>query len=299
MDFQRLEFFLRIVDAGSLSAAAQVVHLTQPALSRNLKLLEEELDTELFERRGRGLVLTPAGRALVPRARWLLREAKEVARAVSRTAELGYFDVRIGTVDSVATYLFPPLVPTLRAAFPELDVKLTTARTAELLKRLREQTLDLAMVAWSGPPEGFPATRLGRYDLQYRGRADRFPELALAKTEAEVRRFPLVEIEPLPGQPTMIPDAAPSFAVANSLASVKALVLAGFGVGALLHFMLSPAEGTELAKADIPHDPDCALFLVRGPSWEGEEEARIEAQLAEAVRARLAEAAPAPALKGH
>ncbi len=111
MDLDRLRVFLQIVDSGSMSAAARVVHLTQPALSRTLKLLEDEVGVQLFDRRGRALVLTAGGRALVPRGRALLAESERVAREVGRSAQRSYFDVRLGTVDSVATYLLPELVP--------------------------------------------------------------------------------------------------------------------------------------------------------------------------------------------
>ena len=110
MDLDRLHIFVKIVDAGSMSAASRLVHLTQPALSRNLRLLEEELATDLFDRVGRRLVLTPAGRALLPRARALLAQASTVARDIERIAGRQYFDLRVGTVDSVATFLFQYLV---------------------------------------------------------------------------------------------------------------------------------------------------------------------------------------------
>src|SRR2546430_343915 len=104
MDLDRLNLFLKIVDLGSMSEAARAVHLTQPALSRSLRQLEEEVGAELFDRRGRHLVLTAAGRALVPRARALLAASEQARIEVSRSAERAYFDVRLGTVDSVATF---------------------------------------------------------------------------------------------------------------------------------------------------------------------------------------------------
>ena len=101
MNLDRLEVFLRIVETGSMGAASRVLHLTQPALSHSLKLLEEELGTPLFERQGRGLVLTAAGRALEPRARALLESAQAIARDVGRTAAQRYHDLRIGTVEKI------------------------------------------------------------------------------------------------------------------------------------------------------------------------------------------------------
>ncbi len=291
MNLDRLEVFLRIVETGSMGAASRVLHLTQPALSHSLRLLEDELGTPLFDRRGRGLVLTAAGRALEPRARALLEAAQQLARDVGRTAAQRYHDLRIGTVDSVATFLLPRVLAPVRRAFPELAIKLTTARTLELLRRVATSELDCAIVAWSGPPDGVArAERLGPYTLRFWGRKDRFPSLGRATTEDAVRQLPIVEIEALPGQGSMIRKDAPAFAVTGSLASVKALVLAGLGVGAMLDFMLSPAERRTLVHARVPHDPDCALHLVSAPTRTGDTERRLDGALAAALRAAL----PAP-----
>jgi DNA-binding transcriptional LysR family regulator len=295
MNLDRLEVFLRIVETGSMGAASRVLHLTQPALSHSLKLLEEELQTALFERRGRGLVLTAAGRALEPRARALLESAQSIAREVGRTAAQQYHDLRIGTIDSVATFLVPRVLPRVQRAFPELAIKLTTARTLELLRRVATSELDAAIVAWSGVPDVARAERLGPYTLRFWGSKRGFPALARATTEAAVREFPIVEIEALPGQGSMIRKDAASFAIANSLASVKALVLAGFGVGALLDFMLAPAERRTLVHARVPHDPDCALYLVSAPTRTGATERRLDLELAAALRAALPVLKPRPA----
>lgn len=287
MNLDRLEQFVRIVDSGSMSAAAREVHLTQPALSRALKLLEEELGAPLFLREGRRLVPTAAGRALLPRARAVLAQVAALAKDVEAVAERDYHDLRIGTVDSVATWLLPRAIPAVRDAFPGLRIKLHTARTTALLARLDDGTLDVALVAWSGPPPAARARPVGPYELRFWGRADSFTDLAEATTEEQVQRHPIVEIEHQPGQPTMIPEDAETFAVANSLASVKALVLEGFGVGALLDFMLTPAERARLVCAPVGHDPDCALWVVSSNAWAGEAARRIEDSLAAALARAL------------
>ncbi|HZS42594.1 MAG TPA: LysR family transcriptional regulator, partial [Polyangia bacterium] len=287
MDLNRLKMFLQIVDTGSMSAAARAVHLTQPALSRNLKLLEGDVGVPLFERRGRGLVQTAAGRALVPRARALIHEAERASFEVSRCARRAYFDLRLGTVDSVATFLVPQLVAPLTAAFPELAIKFSTARTAMLLKRVRAGELDVAVVAHSGPPPDVRHRRVSAYRLQFFGRKDRFARLAAARSQAEVQRFPIVEIEPPPGDEGMVPDEAMSYAVASNVASVKALVLAGFGVGDMPDFMLTRDERRQLVAVQVPHDPDCGIFVVGAPQWNGSVERKIEMAIANTLERLL------------
>ena len=73
MELRTIGYFVAVADAGSVSAATQVTHVTQPSLSRQLRQLEKELGLELFARRDGRLVLTPAGRQFLPAARELVR----------------------------------------------------------------------------------------------------------------------------------------------------------------------------------------------------------------------------------
>jgi len=122
------------------------------------------------------------------------------------------------------------------------------------------------------------------YDLQFYGRHDRFATLHGITDEADLAAFPIVQIESKPGQPTLIDPTAPSFAMTQSLASVKTLVLAGFGVGALLDYMLTPDEAAQLVRANLPHEPDCALWAARSPDWDGDRPREIEEFVVERIR---------------
>lgn len=95
MNFRRIECFLAVVDAGTVTAAAEQLHVAQPALSRQLKTLERELRLELFEPQGSRLALTPAGRALVPAARRLMAESAAFDGAAST--------LRTGRVEELVT----------------------------------------------------------------------------------------------------------------------------------------------------------------------------------------------------
>jgi hypothetical protein len=195
-------------------------------------------------------------------------------------------------IDSVAAGLLPLVARPLLDTFPGLALKLSSARSAVLLERVGAGSLDLAVVASSGPPAlpaGARAERLGRYDLQFYGRRDRFAALADARTEEEVRAFPLVEIDPPPGQAPREPPDALSYAVASNVASVRALVLAGFGVGDLPTFLIDARDLRALCAARVAHDPACALYLVRGASWQVGRADEIRADLAERLARALAE----------
>lgn len=115
MNYRRIMYFLAVVDAGTVTAAADILHIAQPALSRQLKTLEAELKIPLFESRRHRLVLTQAGRAFVPVARRLMVETRSTADAVEalrsgRVATL----VVAATAASTRGFLAPFLAGTTR-----------------------------------------------------------------------------------------------------------------------------------------------------------------------------------------
>ena len=289
MNLERLELFLKIVDTGTVSGAGREANLTQPAVSRSLKLLEEELGADLFDRQGRGLLLTAAGRALIPCARQLVRDNERARLQVQRAANDAYFDLRIGAVDSLGTHVLPGCLSWLQAEHRDLKLKLWMGRTQSLLERVERGTLDLAFVAYSGPPSE-RASRIGTYGLKYYGQSPRFAALATLTSELELRQLPVVEIEALPGQPSLIHADADAFAITQNLSAVKALVLAGLGVGQLLPFMLSDDERQALVCAEhLQHDPDCGVYAVRSFRTLSEQEANIHQALIDRVSAQLGE----------
>ncbi len=289
VEFDRLKMFVAIVEEGSLTGAAKRLHITQPAVSRSLKLLEEHLGVDLFDRVGRGLEITAAGRALLPRAHEVLQRMERVEREVQLAARQDLFSLRLGTTDSVATYLLPGIIDPLREDYPGLELQWCSKRSAELLRDVREGDLDAVVVAAINAPADRHVSKLGAYHMGYYGRRDRFEGLLGITHEEELDAFPLIELEALPGQPTLIGEHTSSFARVSSLATVKALVMGGFGVGALLDFMLEPTERASLYRAPLVHDPDCGLFLVTGEHFSSEREQELMACVSEQLTGVLSQ----------
>ncbi|WP_411374467.1 LysR family transcriptional regulator [Arthrobacter sp. MPF02] len=113
MNLRRLQYFLAVVDAGTITAAAEQIHIAQPALSRQIKTLEHELKLKLFEAQGNKLVLTPAGRALVPAARRLMLETQSLEDAADalRAGRVTTL-VAAATAASVRGFLAPYIATT-------------------------------------------------------------------------------------------------------------------------------------------------------------------------------------------
>ena len=120
MNFQRLQYFLAVVDAGTVTAAAETLHVAQPALSRQIKTLERELRLELFEAQGNRLALTSAGRALVPVARRLMGETRgfEEAATALRTGRVE--ELVAATTSTTLRRILAPFIATTGPDDPKI-----------------------------------------------------------------------------------------------------------------------------------------------------------------------------------
>ena len=116
MELHQLKYFLAIVDSGTVSRAAVRCGIAQPSLSQQLKKLERTLGIELFQREGRGVVLTDAGRALLPRARKILAEVQDAEANLKRDVESGHGRLAIGAIPTIAPYVLPDAINAVLAA---------------------------------------------------------------------------------------------------------------------------------------------------------------------------------------
>lgn len=118
VELRVLQYFVATADAGSVSAAAEVVHVTQPALSRQLRVLERQLGVDLFERRSGRLELSSAGQQFVPIARDLLGRSEAAERAAASFAAGRLTSVRLAVPTTTLTDVLAPFLATLGAGDP-------------------------------------------------------------------------------------------------------------------------------------------------------------------------------------
>ena len=138
-----LRSFLAVAEAGSFSAAAKTVNLTQSAVSLHIKRLEQRLGRRLFARTSRSVRLTEEGGALVPYAKRLLRLQEAAEAAVGRIG--AETTVRVGITDEQAQTYLPRVLPAFSAEFPEARVEIVCDLSPNLVARLGEGELDLAL----------------------------------------------------------------------------------------------------------------------------------------------------------
>ena len=145
MDFRDLKYFEVIATEGNLGRAAERLHRTQPALTKCIDRLEEDLGAKLFEKDGRGMRLTAAGEVLVKRTRQMAIMVEETSREMQDYAGGLQGKVRIGCLPTLAEHLMPRVFEQLLAEAPAISVTLTVAMNDNLLNNLRDGELDLVV----------------------------------------------------------------------------------------------------------------------------------------------------------
>jgi len=152
---RRLRAFEAVARLGSFSRAAAELHLTQPAVSMQLRQLEQEIGLPLVEQMGRRLDVTPAGREIVDCARAVAARLREAEEAIAELQGRGGGELAISTV-STAKYHVPMLLAEFRRRHPNVQVRLSVSNREAVVRDLAENTIDLAIMGT--PPRRLDTT---------------------------------------------------------------------------------------------------------------------------------------------
>ncbi|MDK4720346.1 MULTISPECIES: LysR family transcriptional regulator [Rhizobium] len=147
LNLDQLAAFISVVDLGSFTAAADRAGLTQPAVSLQVKLLEQRLGVRLIERVGRRAQPSPAGADLLPHARRIVEACSMAEEAMMPFREGSVGRVRIGSGGTASIHLLPRAIATAKKRMPDLEIIVRIGNIAEILHDLEANALDLAVVA--------------------------------------------------------------------------------------------------------------------------------------------------------
>lgn len=146
MDLQRLRYFLAVAEAGSVSRAAARLRVTQPSVSQQLGKLEASVGRRLFDRQGRGMVLTDAGRGMHTRAARIIAEVDSLLRDGAGMEE-GSTRLAVGAIPTMAPYILPRALSALRKKLPECEISVREDVTERLVEMLHDNVLDCAILS--------------------------------------------------------------------------------------------------------------------------------------------------------
>ena len=248
MELTPLRYFVRAADRQNFTRAASELHVSQPALSRAVAGLERELGRPLFERDGRRVRLTDAGRTFRDRAGRILALADDAAAEIADDGETG--TVRLAAIPTLAPYRLPAALARFAERKPRADVRVCEDVTAECVRRLRTGDSDLALIALPCPDPALKTEILYEEEL--------LAALPAAHPLAAADRVTVADLEPEPfvllGEAHCLSGAVESFCRrarvspvvverTSQLATVVALVAAGHGVSLVPAAAAAPGGG--------------------------------------------------------
>ncbi len=146
VDPHDLAMLVRVVDAGSVTRAAEELYITQPAVTQHLRRLERTLGVRLVERRGRGLGLTDAGRAILPLARQTLQYLEQIPVVVSEVQGLLRGEIILGASTTIGEFVLPKRLSAFAETYPQMVVRLHIANTQAIVERVLDHTLHAGFV---------------------------------------------------------------------------------------------------------------------------------------------------------
>lgn len=149
MELDQLRYFLRVAERGNFTRAAEDLIISQPALSRSIQRLEEELGQPVFERKTRSVTLTEAGVLMQSRAQQVLTILEDTKAEITDDGETGR--VRVGAIPTIAPYFLPKILQRFSEEFPKATLTVQENTTDELLKSCTQGEIDLAILALPVP----------------------------------------------------------------------------------------------------------------------------------------------------
>lgn len=290
MTLTELKYIVAVAEERHFGRAAERSFVSQPSLSASVKNLEEELGVTLFERGKRGVFLTEAGERIVEQARRALAEAERVKLVARQGRDPLKGILRLGIIHTIAPYLLPGLVASLRRLAPEMPLDVEENITATLDRMLRAGELDAVILAL--PYEAPGVDVLPLYE-------ENFEVVVPAKHALAKRKS--VAVEDLDaGELLLLPvghcfrdqvlDACTEFSrppepgrQGNSLETLRSMVASGLGVSVLPATALTARHASTLVKAVPFTNPRPSRRVVLA-SRHGFHRAGALAKLAEAVR---------------
>lgn len=256
MNLTQLRYFVAAAELQNLSLAASQLRIAQSAVSRQIRLLEDELEVELLERVGRGVVLTEAGKTLLEGGKTLLEGVDQLKLEVSDRARVPLGTLRIGCNPSLGHVLFPLLAKRCLEVYPLLKLHLVTDLTAPVQEWVRRGDLDFAIISFPERDAELASTPLTNEAIYLISAASHAPDLGDECTMSEVAQFDLV----LPGLPNRERlgyerlAAATGYSLSckvesDSLSIMKSLAESGLGHLLLPYIAIGEEREADLWKA--------------------------------------------------
>ncbi|ABM57119.1 LysR family transcriptional regulator [Verminephrobacter eiseniae] len=257
-DLSDMRAFVAVADLGSFRAAAQTLHISQPALSRRVEKLEQAMGFRLFERTTRKVELSAIGRSFVPKARHVLSELENALLGMTDMSDRLRGQVTVACVPSSVPHLLAGAVEAFQRKFPRIRVRLIDETATEILLAVVRSEADFGVSYWGAQEP----------DLEFQGLVQEpfvlacLPGHPLARKRrvkwAELAQHDCVTLPPGTGNRMLIDQALSTVAYpprwtceARHVPALLSLIEAGVGVGAVPRFAIRGGQGATLASVRL------------------------------------------------
>lgn len=166
MKLNTLKIFLKVIDTGSYSKAADKMGLTQPAISMQIKTLEEKLETQLVLKKGGKLKLTPAGKVVYKNAKQIILDWEKLKYEVEEKKDKAYKSIVIGSSTIPSEYILPDLLAKLAKDDPEIKSCIEVGDSAEMIEMLENGEVDLILVGFKPLDEKYKTIEIAEDELK-------------------------------------------------------------------------------------------------------------------------------------
>jgi LysR family transcriptional regulator, hydrogen peroxide-inducible genes activator len=147
MELHQLRYLCAIADTGSFTRAAEHCHVAQPSLSQQISRLEDELGTRLFDRLGRSIRLTEAGRSFLPHARAVLHQTELARSEIDGHRRDARGTITVGVIPTIAPYYMPKRIAAFARHYPDATLRIVEETTPVLVESLRSLAIDVAILS--------------------------------------------------------------------------------------------------------------------------------------------------------
>ena len=262
MNFQQLRVFHSAATRGGFTRAAEHLRLSQSTVSLHVKELEDELETPLFLRVGRGVMLSPEGKVLLQYAERIFSDLKNAEMAVREMSAVRRGTIRLGTGATTLMYRLPPILLAYQKRFPQIELLVETGTTEFLIQELSAQRLDLAIVMHPASQAGLRVTPLYREELAVVLHRNHPAARKTALTPADLASMKFILFVKNTVMQNLIDAWFQDLGVTPRIAmemenveAVKALVRAGLGASVLQVCALPPRAASELVALRVTGKP--------------------------------------------
>jgi DNA-binding transcriptional LysR family regulator len=236
LNLDHLATFKLVVSRGSFSGAAEVLGLSQPAVSLHIRQLEQALQVRLIERTSRGVRPTPAGLTLAEHCMKIDAVVSTAVESVSRHSDEITGTVTVGTGATACIHLLPPLLQQLRQAHPLLKVDVRTGNTSDIVRGVEENRIDIGLITLPATGRCLSVSPLGTDEFVIIMEKDALEQRAKPLSPGTLLSLPLIVFEPGSGTRTLIDEwfrdaghiACPVMEL-GSIEAIKRMVRAGLG----------------------------------------------------------------------